>query len=286
MQPMNGWNDVARATPPRVDGGEDHLAPGRHARRDGCAVLAADAHVDRAVGDACVDPGDDVAAERAAQLPDDGRPAGARRPGDRDPRPGDREARLQAAALVGGAGSCPRRPGPPATAAASSTRRPRSRLTGPSGTTASESVPPSEEEHGAAGREGGGDLDALAVAGEPGAELAVDGLEPRGARSLGEASRRSCSGDCPQRLDVGRHDDALLEPAGPRHLDDRVPACRARPWRPGRRACAPAARRGPAGCRPRSGRRRRAAAPQPASARRAGASPVRPPGRARDRPSV
>ena len=87
-----------------VERREDDRAAGGHAGRDGGAVLAADRDVDRPIRDARVDAGDDVAAQRAAHLPHGGRRGAARRRGDHDPGAGDRQARLQALALVGGAG--------------------------------------------------------------------------------------------------------------------------------------------------------------------------------------
>ena len=66
-------------------------------------------------------------------------------------------------------------------------------------------------------------------------ELAVDGLELRGARCLGERAAGLLAISA-QRRRVGRDHDALLEAARRGNLDDGRRRCRARRWRRARRA--------------------------------------------------
>ena len=87
-----------------------------------------------------------------------------------------------------------------------------------------------EEQQDAETRDDRSDLDAPALAAEPGAELTVDGVEIR-RRCVREAAAGRL-GDTSEGLRIGRDGDKLLQPARQRHFDGGV-ACperdRARP---------------------------------------------------------
>ena len=101
----------------------------------------------------------------------------------------------------------------------------------------SERPPPASSSAIAPPGEGEGDLTLDRLGGQPGAEVGVDRLEPRGVRRR-EVAPAGDLGDLAQRLGVGRHEDVADRAELVAHGDLARRACRARSRRSGSSAAA------------------------------------------------
>ena len=214
MHPMCGRNVVICARDARVEAVEDGRARGRDPGVDRAPELAREGHVDRTVAELRVEAADDVAArarELVLHLP--------RRRGHDDPRPRDRDADHQAAALVRRARLADAARAPCATQRDATTS---ARLTAPSGTRAPTAPPPTSRNSRRAGGEVVGDLALLLARPELRAELLVDLLQARRGRRREELRRRTRARSCRALGGFGGHARDLRVAADERALDRAV----------------------------------------------------------------